>query len=396
MNRRRFVGGAIGCLLAPSVLASDEKNRLRVAVIGHTGRGNYGHGLDTVWLRVPQTEIVGVADANPTGLAQGCQRLRIDVKHGFADYRKLLAATRPDLVAVCPRHPDQRVDMILAAVEAGARGLYVEKPFCRSPAEADAIVAACRQRDVKLAVAHRNRYHPALPAINRLLANDRIGRVLELRGRGKGDHRGGGEDLWVLGCHVMNLIHYFGGLPLSCSASMRQGGRPVASSDIRDGNESLGPLAGDEVHARYEMERGMVAYFDSVANDGTRNAGFGLQIIGSEGIIDIDCDRDPIAHLVPGNPFQPTDTTRRPLPISSAGIGKPEPIHNLHREISAHRVAIADLLDSLQQDRQPLCGVEEAAMTVEMICSVFASHLQGGRAVDIPLADRKNALAGSR
>ena len=33
-----------------------------------------------------------------------------------------------------------------------------------------------------------------------------IGEVLELRGWGKEDHRGGGEDLWVLGSRVMNLM----------------------------------------------------------------------------------------------------------------------------------------------------------------------------------------------
>jgi hypothetical protein len=32
-------------------------------------------------------------------------------------------------------------------------------------------------------------------------------------------------------------------------------------------------------------------------------------------------------------------------------------------------------------------------MTVEMICGVFESHRQGGRAVAIPLKERGNALA---
>ena len=34
----------------------------RVAVIGRTGKGNYGHGLDTVWLNQERAEIVAVAD----------------------------------------------------------------------------------------------------------------------------------------------------------------------------------------------------------------------------------------------------------------------------------------------------------------------------------------------
>ena len=42
--------------------------KYRIAVIGHTGRGHYGHGLDRVWLELPQCEIAGVADADPQGL----------------------------------------------------------------------------------------------------------------------------------------------------------------------------------------------------------------------------------------------------------------------------------------------------------------------------------------
>ena len=41
--------------------------KYRVGVIGHTGKGNYGHGLDVVWLSMPETEIVGVADAHEGG-----------------------------------------------------------------------------------------------------------------------------------------------------------------------------------------------------------------------------------------------------------------------------------------------------------------------------------------
>ena len=43
----------------------------RVGIVGRTGRGNYGHALDTAWLAVPQTKIVAVADDDKAGLAAG-------------------------------------------------------------------------------------------------------------------------------------------------------------------------------------------------------------------------------------------------------------------------------------------------------------------------------------
>ena len=69
------------------------------------------------------------------------------------------------------------------------------------------MIAACEKRNVKLAVAHRNRYHPALAQIDKLIASGELGKMLEIRGRGKGDRRGGGEDLWVLGSHILNAIN---------------------------------------------------------------------------------------------------------------------------------------------------------------------------------------------
>ena len=365
----------------------------RVAVIGHTGRGNYGHGLDTVWKRIPGTQIVAVADPNPGGLKKELQKLGLSDQHGYADYRTMLAKSGADLVAVCPRHADQHRDMILAAIDAGAKGIYVEKPFVRTPREADEVLAACSKSGAKVAVAHRNRYHPVLGVIEKLIADKQIGRVLEIRGRGKGDRRGGGEDLWVLGSHVLNMITFFAGKPRSCSGSLLQDGRMVGRQDVREGAEGLGPLAGNELHARFLFENGLIAFFDSVANDETKNHGFGLQIIGSQGKILIQADRDPLAYLIPGNPFEPTSKPRSFLPITSGGLDVDEPNHELIHRVEHHDVAAADLIQAMRQDREPLCGAAEGALTVEMICGVFESHRQGGAEVSFPLKERDHPLS---
>ena len=127
MNRRSFIATSS----ALPLLVQAAEAPLRVAVIGHTGRGNYGHGLDTVWLKVPGAKIVAAADANAQGLAKELKRLKIN--SGFADYRQMLQQVKPDIVAICPRHTDQRLDMAVASAEAGAKGIYIEKPFCRTP-----------------------------------------------------------------------------------------------------------------------------------------------------------------------------------------------------------------------------------------------------------------------
>ena len=387
MNRRSFIAVLPASL---ATLQANDAKKLRVAIIGHTGRGNYGHGLDTLWSMISETEIVAVADADPKGLAAAQKKLSL--QRGFADYRQMLTEVKPDIVAVGPRHVDQHRDMILASIQAGARGIYVEKPFCRSLEEADEIILACEKAGAKLAIAHRNRQHPVLPIVAKLIQDGLIGRMLEMRGRGKEDARGGSLDLWVLGSHIVNLGCYFGGDPIACSAVVKQDGHVITKADLKQGDEGIGLLAGNEVHARYELASGITLYFDSIQNAGVKEAGFGLQIIGTKGIIDFRIDQEPLAHFLPGNPFQPSSPARAWIPITTAGLGKPEPIADLGQKVSSHEVAGRDLIAAIQENRTPLCDAQQGRQTIEMISAVFESHRLGGNRVNIPLVTKVNPL----
>jgi predicted dehydrogenase len=388
-TRRTFLAQSLALATAPALVGQANKRTWRVGVIGHTGRGNFGHGLDVVWNLLSETSIAAVSDGNASGLAKAKKKLKVD--KGYADFREMLEKEKPDIVAVCPRHVDQRVPMITAACEAGAKGIYVEKPFVRSPREGDQIAEACSKSGTKLAIAHRNRYHPVLPVLKTLLENGLIGDVLELRGRGKEDRRGGGEDLWVLGTHVFDLFYNLAGKPLSCSAEMREGGQPVTKKHVVDGNEGLGPLAGDELHARWRMTNGWTAYFDSVRNRGRREAAFGLQIIGNKGVVDLRNDREPLVHLMAHSPWEPAKADRQWVPVTSAGVGKAEP-REIRGAIHNHVAAARDLLAAIKEDRPPLCDLEAGRMTAEFACSVFESHRLGGQSVAMPLKTRVNPL----
>lgn len=388
MNRRQLLASGASALLTTHLRAAAPP--LRVAVIGHTGRGNYGHGLDTMWLSLPQTSVVAVADPDPAGLASAVTRL--GSPSPFPDYRAMLEKIRPDLVAICPRHADQHLDMCLAAIQAGARGIYIEKPFCRTPAEADTIVDAAARANTKIAIAHRNRYDPAYAFAKEMVAQGDLGTILEYRGRGKEDARGGALDLWVLGSHVGNLATGLGGDPVACSAMLYQGDRPCTPADIREGDEGLGKMAGTAVHARFELASGTPFFFDSTQNHGTKEAGFGLQVIGTKGVLDFRIDRQPLVHFRAGNPFHPGGPTQPWQPVSSTGIGRPEPVPDLAKRLASHEIAGADLIDAITKDRAPGCDDHQGRTFVEMVCAVFASHQAGGKRVAWPLTDRTNPL----
>ena len=89
----------------------------RVGIIGRTGKGDYGHGVDVVWAKVPNVEVVAVADDNETGRAAALKKT--GAKTAYADYREMLAKERLDFVSICQRWIDQHHAMIVAAAEHG-------------------------------------------------------------------------------------------------------------------------------------------------------------------------------------------------------------------------------------------------------------------------------------
>lgn len=361
--------------------------KFRVAVIGRTGRGNYGHDLDRVWLRIPEVQLVAVADDDPQGLRDAAKRLGVD--QAFADYREMLDRTKPDIVAVCPRWVDQHHAMVMAAVE---RGMHVlmEKPFCRTLAEADQIVHQADMTHALIAVAHQTRYSPKIPVIQQLIADGAIGQVLELRGRGKEDHRGGGEDLWVLGAHILDLVRIFGGDAQWCFASVTRDGHPITRADVEDGNEGIGRLAGDAVQAMYGMSGGATAYFGSRRGLGGTPSRFGLQIFGSAGVIEIGMGYLPPAKLLADPGWSPGRSGKSWRDISSAGVDQPEPV-TAGELIDGNERAVHDLIAAIRNHGQPMMNAREARANIEMIVSCFESARTGTK-VDLPLGPRDNPL----
>ena len=68
------------------------KKKYRAAIIGSSGQGNYGHGLDRVFSDLDHVELVAIADTNPIGLQQAGQRLQLS--NLYRDYQKMLKNSR--------------------------------------------------------------------------------------------------------------------------------------------------------------------------------------------------------------------------------------------------------------------------------------------------------------
>jgi predicted dehydrogenase len=352
-----------------------------VGVIGRTGRGNYGHRLDLVWKTLPNTQVVAIADDNPAGLKEAVARLGVFA--AYTDYREMLRREHPDLVAIATRWPESHVDMVRAATEAHVAGIYMDKPIARTPAEADEILALCERAGTKLAVAHQMRVSPLIELAKARVAQGAIGQLLELRGRGKEDARAGGDDLMLLGTHIFDLMRQFARDPQWCFARVTAGGREIGRGDARDGKESLGPVAGDAIAAAYGFPEGITGYFASKRSDDESGRRWGLDLYGSKGILSIRADMaNPVIRIAEGNEWAGAEWK----PLASAAEA---PARTLDQ---GNQSLVLDLLEAIEQKREPRAGGSHALWAVEMAMAVYHSQLSGAR-VAFPLARRGNPLA---
>jgi predicted dehydrogenase len=363
--------------------------KYRVAVIGRTGRGDYGHDVDTVWLGMPNVEIVAVADEDAEGRPKA--QARLGAGEAYEDYRMMLQYVRPDLVSLAPRWLDCHRDMLLACAEVGVKGVLIEKPLCRTLQEADEMVEACRRTGMKAAVCHQTRYSPRLKVVRQLIEDGRVGDLLELRARGKEDARGGGEDLMVLGTHLMDLMRFLAGDPQWCFARVTDGGVPVTRGHVREGAEGIGPLAGDAIDAVYGFEPPLTAYFASHRARHGASSRFGLHVYGTRGQIALRTGSLPPCFLLEDPSWSPGQSRALWEPITSAGVGGPEPLTDTSLRYGNSLIA-QDLVECIEQDRQPPGSIEDGRAALEMILAVYESH-RANAPVTLPLKDRTHPLS---
>jgi predicted dehydrogenase len=158
---------------------------LRAAIIG-TGR--IGSALERDPLRTkphthagwyvshPHILLSGGADTNPDRLRAFGEDWGLPDDRLFAAYPDLLAAVAPDLVSVCAYAPD-RVEMALAALAAGARGLWLEKAVATSLASARVLRDAAAAAGASVVVNHPRSQDPHYRAVRRLIEEGTLGRL---------------------------------------------------------------------------------------------------------------------------------------------------------------------------------------------------------------------------
>ena len=365
------------------------------AVIGSTGKGGYGHRLDTAF-DIDDVELVAIADHDPEGLADAGERL--GVSQLYRDYRQMLEMEKPDFVSIAPSWVTERVPMIEAAAAVGCH-IYCEKPVAGSLVEVDTIVAACQSAKVKMAVAHQWRAMLPVQKIIKDVKVGKFGKLLRVRTRPKDDSRGGGEELLLHGTHLFDLMMAFAGEPRWASGHITVDNREATTEDTGQGNAPVGPIIGDSISAIFGFDNGVRGFFDSTA---------GLAIPGESNFdnlygLSLECERASLELREPGDvyiyPVPRVLPDLRDLAWERVWMRewheRPEHAPDLLRKNwlnIGNKTLARDLIDAAEADREPLSSIRMVRFVNEMVQGVYSSHLLSGQRITIPLTERTHPL----
>jgi UDP-N-acetyl-2-amino-2-deoxyglucuronate dehydrogenase len=301
-------------------------------------------------------------------------------KFGFAksfDTVERLLDSGVETVTVCTPHPSHEEVVVAAA----SRGLNVlcEKPIALTLEGADRMTRAAEAAGVKFGVLFQRRFWPASRRARDAVQDGKIGlpifasttvRLGRDRGyfdadpwRGKWDAEGGGT-LINQAIHYIDLMQWIVGSPVTelsaRFATLRHADyievEDTAVASIQFANGALGTISAGTTFAP--------GLGNQVLVSGDNGATITVTEFpeGSAGINDI--------WTVPGEESY--------TQIHSVGIDSDPPLSQIHEGLTPyHGLQIADFIDAVIHDREPLVTGREAQQALEVVLAMYESSRTG-------------------
>ena len=326
-------------------------------------------------------EIVALCDVLPEKARakqeeiEGCRGAAV-----YTDYREMIAAEAPDLVAVTTPS-GLHAAIALDCIEAGCH-VIIEKPIALSTADARRIVAAAKKKDVRVCACHQNRFNKSIRQIRRALDAGHFGRLLhgaayvrwsrdreyyeqdDWRGTWKMD----GGALMNQCIHDIDLLRWMMGPEITevYALTDRLAHDYIEAEDlgcalIKFANGSYGMIEGTTNVYRDDLEEKLCifgAYGTAKAGGISCNT---LEVWDfREGAEDAEAIIDRAAESVP----------------NVYGFG--------------HGAVYADVVAAINGHRDPYITAEDGARAVELVLAIYKSAAEH-RAVTLPLGDVSTA-----
>jgi myo-inositol 2-dehydrogenase/D-chiro-inositol 1-dehydrogenase len=315
----------------------------------------------------PPAEIRAVA--SPTAGHAKAFAERFAIPRHFTDYADMLA--RPDIDMVVVGAPNDVHCRITLDAAAAGKHVVMEKPLCLNLADADRMIAACRQANVKLMYAEELCFAPKYVRLKKLLDSGALGRPTLVKQSEKhdgphADHfwnvdRSGGGVTMDMGCHAVEFFRWMLGRP------------PIKSVYAQMSTSVHGEKTRGEDNAILilEFEGGATAIAEE---SWTKPGGMDdrAEVYGTHGVA--------YADLLHGNAIETYSAVGYDYAVEKAGStrGWSFTIYEEAWNYGFHG-EMAHFVDCVQNDRKPLVTGEDGRAVLEAVMAAYESARTGGK-----------------
>lgn len=332
------------------------QRKLGAAVIG---LGVMGAGHARIWNELPETELLAVYDIRPEPTAA------LAALYGIEPCGSIEAALNTpgvDLVSICTDDQSHLDPCLMAARE--GKHILVEKPLATTLEDADAIIEACSEYDVKLMVGHVVRFDARYQVARQAVEAGEVGDVIQVYGR-RNNWLSSGQRIgprtsvaFFLGCHDLDLMRWVSG------SDVRRVYAESASKALRD----IG--AEDSIFTVMKFENEAVGCLETcwaVPNTQPNSLDARLEIVGTKGRVAVRVGSDEIEISTQEGAHRP-DFTYGPI------------IHD--RQYGALRAQLEHFARCIVSDEEPLISPADARAAVELCVAIHRS-LETGQPVTL-------------
>lgn len=323
------------CIIGTGRIGSSlEKDPLRPT--GCTHAGAYAASQEIC--------LVAGADIDKDALATFGQDWNIAAAKLYTNYQELLANESIDIASICAYAP-QRLEMSQAALESGAKGLWLEKSLGCSVAEGEAIRAALEKHKAAAVVDYPRRARAPFHKIKRLIDEGTYGSLQSVTCHMT-------HQLIHTGTHAFDVLRYWCGEALSVSGKLENG---------QDKSKKISDQGGS---AAIEFSNGTTAFVSAYRK---KYYIFQFDLIFDE------------ARILIGN-----DISKVYLPAASklyTGFKELFEEPNFAWGQGHPRSMLQELLHAMRSGQDSLYSVNNAIEALRIALAIFASDLSGGKAI---------------
>lgn len=319
--------------------------------------------------------IVAICDIVPENMEDKHLKFELpdSVRH-YTDYHEMLTVEKPELVAIATES-GKHAQIALDCMEAGCN-LIIEKPIALSIADADAIIAKAKEKDVKVCACHQNRFNKSMVKIREAYNKKRFGRMFY----------GTAHIRWNRGWEYYSRAPWRGTWEQDGGALMNQ---CIHNIDL------LRWMMGNEIDEVF-------AYTDKLNHDYIQAEDLGIALIkfknGAYGIIEGTTDIYPQnleetlylfgekgtvkagGHSVNTiDEWRFSDTLDDPDEVKMEFHENPPNVYGF-----GHTPLYANVIDAIQYNHNPYITAEDGKRALELVLAIYKSAAEG-RPVKLPL-----------